>query len=84
MVSSPSTKVVRITKTRTQSKILANGDMVEQTVVREVTETVTSSLMDGCVVEEEEEEEERRTVSEVRRETPAAPAFTKMGRIVVQ
>ena len=40
----PSQTVVRRTKTKTQSRILGNGDMVEQTVVKEVTETVTTSV----------------------------------------
>ena len=40
----PSQTVVRRTKTKTQSRILGNGDLVEQTVVTEVTETVTTSL----------------------------------------
>ena len=40
----PSQTIVRRTKTKTQSKILGNGDLVEQTVVTEVTETVTTSL----------------------------------------
>ena len=44
MSTGPSQRVVRTTKTRTQSRILGNGDMVEQTVVKEVTETVTTSL----------------------------------------
>ena len=40
----PSQTVVRRTKTKTQSRILGNGDLLEQTVVKEVTETVTTSL----------------------------------------
>ena len=40
----PSQTVVRRTKTKTQSRILGNGDLVEQTVVKEVTETVTTSV----------------------------------------
>merc|ERR1711892_665066 len=34
-------KIVRKTKTSTKSKILGNGDLVEQTTVTEVTETIT-------------------------------------------
>ena len=40
----PSQTVVRRTKTKTQSRILGNGDLLEQTVVKEVTETVTTSV----------------------------------------
>ena len=46
----PSQTIVRRTKTQTQSRILGNGDLLEQTVVKEVTETVTTWLcrQEGC------------------------------------
>eukprot|EP00092_Neocalanus_flemingeri_P041550 GFUD01045250.1.p1 GENE.GFUD01045250.1~~GFUD01045250.1.p1 ORF type:complete len:752 (+),score=243.70 GFUD01045250.1:119-2374(+) len=44
-------KIVRKTKTSTKSKILGNGDLVEQTTVTEVTETITHT----APVEEDDE-----------------------------
>ena len=39
-------KIVRNTKTSTKSKILGNGDLVEQTTVTEVIETITHTEID--------------------------------------
>ena len=75
---SPSQTVVRRTKTKTQSRILGNGDLVEQTVVTEVTETVTTLVRcDDCRARcpdntEEintEEREEREEEEELDEET---------------
>ena len=78
---SPSQTVVRRTKTKTQSRILGNGDLVEQTVVTEVTETVTTLVRcDDCRArcpdntekintEEREEREEREEEEELDEET---------------
>ena len=64
---------MRTTKTRTQSRILGNGDMVEQTVVKEVTETVTTSLCreetceecQGRCFSEAEEDDQNQEAEEV-------------------
>ena len=64
----------RKTKTRTKSKILPSGDLVEQTVITEVTETFSSPNCVGDVIEavnKLSEEDELNDDSEINKITLA-------------
>merc|ERR1711892_810377 len=78
-------KIVRKTKTSTKSKILGNGDLVEQTTVTEVTETIVEDepicsdeatslyydCLESCEIKRKEEESDEIPV--VPFEIPVVP-----------
>ena len=89
----PSQRLVRTTKTRTQSRILGNGDMIEQTVVKEVTETVTTSLCQKetceecdarCQREKEDVEKEKAVSQRGGERTGLVSPYTRLGRTIHQ